>query len=387
MINTNKFTIHITKEQEKSYFSIPFEIPNNIENCTISYDYKEGVVDIGAQAQSKFLGWSGSNKKEIIIGSHPSKGYYKMNLEPGTYEIMVGAYKIPDNGLDVTYEIKFQEKKDRWLSGDLHMHSTASDGQYDTYTLAQKAKKAGLDFICITDHNNFSENFFLPNIENLTIIPGVEWTHYKGHMNIMGLHAPFDSFVLNTQEDMDKFIQGVRNKGAIVTANHPKDNGCPYLWESDNYDLFEIWNGPMRPSNNRAIQMWHDLLMEGKHIPIVGGSDYHRSMHPVNLGHPTTRVYAKSNTQEDILDALLHGKAYVTASPKGPYMDYEIKDEYLHVELEHASMMKGEIITNLGKVCEFKDKISLKIDKDWTFAYIIIKHLRVKAISNAIWFK
>jgi len=387
MSNKQVMNIHITKEQEGTYFTLPFEMPENTENCTIRYSYAEGVVDIGAQAPNQFLGWSGSNKKEITIGQHPSKGYYKKELSAGTYEIMIGAYKIPsENGLDVTYEIEYQPKVARWLSGDLHMHSTASDGQYDTYVLAKKAKKVGLDFIAITDHNNFSENFYLPNIEQLTIIMGVEWTHYMGHMNIMGLPAPFESFVLNTEEDMANFISDVHSKGAIVTANHPKDNGCPYLWSSDDYDLFEIWNGPMRPSNMRAIQMWHELLMEGKRVPIVGGSDYHRSLHPVFLGHPTTRVFAKSNSQEDILEGILAGNAYVTSSPKGPHIEMNVEDKFLNIKVEKAPFMRAELITNLGKVHDFKKEAKVEIQPEWTFAYVIVKAIRVQAITNAVWF-
>lgn len=67
------------------------------------------------------------------------------------------------------------------------MHSTASDGRKDVYTLAKKAQKTGLDFIAVSDHNNYSENFSLPKISGLTFIPAVEWTHYKGHMNFFGV--------------------------------------------------------------------------------------------------------------------------------------------------------------------------------------------------------
>lgn len=39
------------------------------------------------------------------------------------------------------------------LRGDLHMHSTASDGRADAETMARAARAAGLEYIAITDHS------------------------------------------------------------------------------------------------------------------------------------------------------------------------------------------------------------------------------------------
>ena len=39
------------------------------------------------------------------------------------------------------------------LRGDLHMHTTATDGRADAETMARAAKAAGLDYIAITDHS------------------------------------------------------------------------------------------------------------------------------------------------------------------------------------------------------------------------------------------
>lgn len=42
------------------------------------------------------------------------------------------------------------------IRGDLHMHTTASDGRCDIITLAQHAKLIGYEYICITDHSRSS---------------------------------------------------------------------------------------------------------------------------------------------------------------------------------------------------------------------------------------
>ena len=84
------------------------------------------------------------------------------------------------------------------------------------------------------------------------------------------------------------------------------------------FDCLEIWNGPMRESNLRAVGLWQSLLAAGKKIPICGGSDYHRDTPFLFLGGPTTCVYALSSSPSDILAALRQGHAYITYAPYGP---------------------------------------------------------------------
>lgn len=377
----------VTKDKEGTYYKIPFDMPADMDTVYISYAYDEGTIDLGIYDSERFLGWSGSNKKTVSIGARSELGYLQTKLHKGTYYIAVGAYKIPnDNGIEVTYEIDYRPKEERWLSGDLHMHTNASDGEYDAYTLAKKAQKLGLDFISITNHNNYNENFYLPNIPGLTIIPGVEWTHYKSHMNFYGVKAPFTDFAINTEEEMQDLIQEVKDKGAIVSVNHPQEKSCGFLWKTHNYDLLEVWNGPMRPANVRSLKMWHDMLVSGKRIPIIGGSDFHRSKHPVRLGNPITRVYAKSNTYEDIIEAILAGKCYVTSSMNGPSIEMKHENNHLEVTVENAKNCTVQLITQDGVIAKFKHRKTLPVSAHWKFAYVVVRGLWIKAISNPIYF-
>ena len=210
------------------------------------------------------------------------------------------------------------------------MHSTASDGVFSPWELGERAKAAGLDFIAVADHNNYAENLHLPFVPGVTYIPAVEWTHYKGHMNFFGVTAPFENgFIANTKEEMRALIRRARAMGAAVSVNHPKCPFCPYLWEDDTaFDLMEIWNGPYTPSNARALAHWHSPLLEGRRIPIVGGSDFHKPG-IVKLGHPTTVARADSADAGDLLAAICAGHAYVTESPKGPRLTLGYGEAYM----------------------------------------------------------
>ncbi len=420
---TIKIIHKIPKEREGTYYTVPFTVGEGVEKINIRYSYPNATkgllgdlhpvntIDIGLMDQNGcFLGWSGSARSEISVGEFSStKGYLSQPILPGEWKIIVGAYHVADEGLDVTYDIEFIKKERRLLFGDLHIHSDASDGKYDSLTLASIAKKRGLDFIALANHNNFSENLYLPHENDLTFIPAVEWTHYKGHMNFFGVKVPFEnSFIANNEEEMEKLVAHARSLGAVISVNHPKCGICPYLWESEDFDMVEIWNGPMRPTNSRGIAFWTELLKKGRHVPAVGGSDYHKPFMPVRLGNPVTAVLSESRGEKDILSAISHGHSFITSGvDKVKLMincgeaimgDTVIGNErLLSIEAEN---LKGEdlvLVTDKGeetavKRCFGEVNTGLSLPADISFAYLKAVYRAankeyVRAITNPVYFK
>lgn len=313
----------VDKSREGSYYSVPFCVPEGVRSLTVrcSYPKQGSVIDLGLEdGQGQFLGWSGSSREYVTVGEFDATpGYLMEPVRAGTWHILVGAYHVREGGVQVRYEVTFDAGGKAWLFGDLHVHSDASDGQHDIPTLARMAKKEGLDFLAVTNHNNYSENFFLPRVPGLTLIPGTEWTHYRGHMNFLGIQKPFTgSFVANDLEGMRAITRQARERGALISANHPRCNVCPYLWEDeDSFQLVEVWNGPMRKINRDGIAWWTELLQKGKKVWAVGGSDFHRDRGPVRVGNPVTAVYSDSPSAKDILSAVARGRCYVTSGVRG----------------------------------------------------------------------
>lgn len=412
----------IPKEREKTYYTVPFHVESGVEKITVKYSYPNATkgllgdmhplntVDIGLMDRDgNFLGWSGSSRDEISVGEYSStKGYLSQPILPGEWQIIVGAYHIEDGGVEVTYNIEFEKKQPRWLYGDLHIHSDASDGKFSAYEIAVSAQKIGLDFIALANHNNYSENFSLPKISGLTFIPAVEWTHYNGHMNFFGVNAPFEnSFIANNEEDAAKLIEHARSLGAVISVNHPKCKICPYLWKNENFDTVEIWNGPMRPTNLRGIAYWTDLLRRGKKVPAVGGSDYHRPLNPAKIGNPVTAVYSNSRSDKDILDAIRHGHCFVTNGINGAklfitcgkaVMGDTVTDSERLLKIS-AQNLKGDdlvLVTNRGetpilKRCCGDTQTTVSIENDVTFAYLKAvyyphKTEYIRAVTNPIYF-
>ncbi len=408
----------ILKTEEGSYFTVPFSVPENTEKITVKYSYfKKGkgfwsdlrpsnTIDVGlCDEKGNFLGWSGSAHSEIFVGEHQSSpGYLRKPINAGEWQILAGAYHVMPQGVRVKYEITFEQKRERLLYGDLHMHSTASDGALSSYELAVKAKEQGLDFIGIADHNNYAENFHLPDVSGVTCVPAVEWTHYKGHMNFFGVKAPFDSFfAANSAEDMRLVISHARESGAVVSVNHPMDHFCPYLWEDDDaYDMMEIWNGPMRPANTKALEKWTELLRAGRKIPIVGGSDFHRPRSFAKLGNPVTGVYAASASAEDILNAVKNGRAFVCAKKGAARLDLSYGESKMGQTAVYSPdtplVIKSSVEKLILVTADGEREISAKggsvsVDPgDTPFAYVKVKSGACKfgslrAVSNPIYFK
>ncbi len=408
----------ITKDKEGQYYTLPFDVPEGVVKITVSYDYYKptkgmmgdlkpsNTIDIGLMDdKGNFLGWSGSAHKTIYVGQYDSSaGYLCQKINSGAWSIIIGAYHVMDGGVEVTYNIDFEHEGEVLLYGDLHMHSTASDGAFSAYELGKMAKEKGLDFIGIANHNNFSENLHLPHIDGLTFVPAVEWTHYKGHMNFFGVAAPFEnSFIANTKEEMQSIISHAKSLGAVISVNHPECPLCPYKWgDDDAYDMMEIWNGPMRGTNVRGIAKWTSLLKGGRQIPAVGGSDYHKPKQFAVLGSPVTAVYSPSRSAEDILGAIKKGNCFVAETKDtvkikltygGAVMGQTaewLENEWLEI---FADTKKVTLVTDKGeKELTLKDshlKVRLKKVK---FAYIKVykgfgKLKRTCAVSNPIYFK
>ena len=371
-------------------------MPENIESFSLAYRYdrhhesdtgKEGftsrqevnIVDLGLISPDGMqVGASGSDKTQVqVSATYSTPGYRICNLVPGQWNILLGAYKVAAQGVTVHYELTFSPKRLRLFKGDPHLHTRASDGVLSVEELAQHARRHGLDFLAISDHNQMVSADSLPCLPGVTLIPGIEWTHYKGHANFLGVDRAYDEpFFANGPEEVQARFNSARERGAFIVINHPFDENCPFQFDLNSlpFDCLEIWNGPMRVSNLQAIGLWHSLLSAGKKIPICGGSDYHRSQLFLFPGGPTTCVFAMSASPADILSALRQGHAYIIFAPNGPTLemtaaDAILGDSVLFPEVKEIGIKVGGLLAgDVLQVTTGNDSTTLlKADSDGKF--------------------
>ncbi len=436
-IETKKtISFFIAHERQGTYFTLPFDMPPDTEVFTLSYHYERrraseiplergkatsrqevNVIDLGLVAPGGCqVGASGSDKMEIFVSeTRATPGYHPCPLELGPgWQIIVGAYKVAAEGVTVRYELSFAPKHLRLLKGDLHTHTVASDGDLTVEELARHALWQGLDFLAITDHNNMAVPDSLPQLPGLTLIPGVEWTHYQGHARFLGVDKPYDGpFFTNTIEEMQARFASARQRGALITIDHPLEPGCEFKFDLQSipFDCLEIWNGPVRESNLKAMGLWYSLLAAGKKIPICGGSDYHRDSLFFFLGGPTMCLYVLSPSPADILDALKQGHGYITFAPDGPSLEMAAGEAMLgdsvpfsqinQLQITARGLLAGDVVnvvTAGGRTPVFKAELDGKWEGNFLmdapgFAYVEILRSFVPGlpllpalVSNPIYF-
>jgi hypothetical protein len=371
-----KLDLFIDHSRQGEYFTLPFSMPDDVESLALSYRYprhleietgtanfrgrqEANIIDLGLIApDGRQVGASGSDKLDIIVREvDATPGYTPWSMTPGEWQILVGAYMVALEGVSVTYEITFTQKHRRLVKGDLHTHTLASDGVHTVEELGWKALRNGLDYVAITDHNQMISREALPCIQGVTLIPGVEWTHYQGHASFLGVDRPYDApFATNTLDETRQRFESARERGALIIANHPFEEGCEFRYDLQDlpFDCLEIWNGPMRISNLQAVGLWQSLLVSGRKIPACGGSDYHRDTPFIFLGGPTTCIYTMSQGPSDILSALKNGHAFITFAPNGPTLDLYAGDAIVgetvswdavkNVEIRASGLIPGDVI-------------------------------------------
>ena len=352
---------------------LPFEVPPGVRRLEVSYHFAraepqpegepDDVVDIGVfDARGidflggGFRGWTGSARRSFFITpQEATPGYIRGPLLPGQWQIFLD-YRIHHSevlpywvhvNLDIDPEEGSQAPAaepepalrrasasprtgpGRWYRGDFHSHTVHSDGYNTIDEYVVEARRVGLDFLAITDHNtcsHFEEIAQRPVRANVLLIPGEEVTTFKGHANVWGLGCWVD-FRCGDDAAMQRVVDFVHGRGGLFSPNHPKRG---YPWKFANvrgYRVTEAWQGPWRLYNAESLDFWERRLRAGERVVAVGGSDCHSIppavfIHPWTLGTPCTWVYAHGPPDEAaILDGVRAGHVFVSEDPTGPFLE------------------------------------------------------------------
>jgi Predicted metal-dependent phosphoesterases (PHP family) len=219
----------------------------------------------------------------------------------------------------------------KWIACELHTHTFHSDGRQSLLELARGAADLGFDCIALTDHNTMSglaEREAAESATGITIIPGMEWTTFYGHMVTVGLQQ----FVDWRQADIRGIGSGAaevrKHSGAAGMAHpfrigSPICTGCYWEFEVENWqdlDYIEVWSGtfaPVKADNRRAFAFWTDRLNEGVRIAATSGRDWHEQ---VATEEPISVTYLGLEDETAPIDreavrSLKAGRAVVTIGP------------------------------------------------------------------------
>ncbi len=341
-----------------------FDVPPGTGAIRVSLDHdpqgsaaepaQGAVLDLGligpgslAFGTPAFRGWSGSERRTVIVGaSRATPGYRPGPIEAGRWHAILGLYAIPVEGCAYRLDVDLLAAEPgepgepgqphpsglakaaariaaaqprpavrRWIACDLHAHTVHSDGADEITTVADVALEAGLEVLFVTDHNTDSHHPQLAAAgaaAGIELLPGEEVTTYGGHFNALGTRSWID-FRHTAAEQVRAAIDEIHAQAGLASINHPASGGSPWTHGTDlPFDLVEVWNGPWRSENERALRWWTELLRSGRRPTAVGGSDAHsRTAQGQPIGSPVTWVLAAEPGRDAIIDGLRAGRAIV----------------------------------------------------------------------------
>ncbi len=341
---------------------LPFEVPYGACALRVELDYERSgaIMDLGCLGAAGFRGWSGGSRRSFVISAgQATPGYLPGELEPGTWQVMIGLYRVPPAGADyrVSVEVSgtpgeltpepapepmppLEERPDRrllpatpgrrWLAGDLHMHTVHSDGVLTVPELARFAAGRGLDYVAITDHNTISHHAELPAASaahGIALVPGQEVTVEAGHAGALG-----DIGWIDFREPADQWLEACERAGGLLSVNHPY--GGQLAWTAPmkrRPPLLEVWHWSWLDTTWTAPLSWWQAW-DPAAIP-VGGSDWHRPGSDAPPGAPTTWVEAEAQEPAAILAALAAGRTAISAGRDSAVL-LRVGDEFVASEAD-----------------------------------------------------
>ncbi|HVS32245.1 MAG TPA: CehA/McbA family metallohydrolase [Thermoanaerobaculia bacterium] len=218
------------------------------------------------------------------------------------------------------------------FKGNLHTHTSQSDGDTPPDEVARWYREHGYDFLVITDHDKITLAAAVPG---LLLIPGEEVTDRLPdrplHVNAIGLTrlVPPQGGATVT-EVLQRNVDAVRAAGGIALINHPNFNwafGSDELKNVSGASLLEIASGhPLVNSEGGAgvasvESIWDDVLTSGRMIYAAGVDDSHDFKSRTDgggarPGRAWVVVRAASATAETIVKALADGEFYASTGVK-----------------------------------------------------------------------
>ena len=218
-----------------------------------------------------------------------------------------------------------------WLKGNVHTHTTNSDGRAEPQERVEGYAEQGYEFLCLSDHYAITRIDALQTPEGFVLIQGAELhpdNPFGGqvhHFVALNIDAEIDSKKMPPQHVIDE----VRRQGGSIWQAHPH-------WSSVNVmrDVLplrglaglEVFNTTCcRAGRGESSIHWDDWMeQEDRLYPALATDDAHardEAQRDTYGGWTMARV--KERTATAVVEALEKGMSYASTGP-------EIVDIRLH---------------------------------------------------------
>ena len=273
-----------------------------------------------------------------------------------------------------------------FYKGNLHSHTTISDGMLTPEQNVAQYKEHGYHFLCMSEHDIYTDHRAQFNTENFIVLPGVEATavlyraigtneRYKLHHmhGILGTtemqqNAPEGTFGHLQYLPPIKFFgqwEGakaaqqlsdmLRAHGCVVTYNHPVWSRVldEEFMDTTGVTALEIFN--YNSTNEAAVGSglvhWDRMLRAGKRINGFASDDNHNEGLFDDACGGWICVQAESLTHDAIVENFMKGNYYSSAGPE--IYDWGVRDGKVWIDcskVERVNFVAGNIVNDGGTV-------------------------------------
>ncbi len=227
----------------------------------------------------------------------------------------------------------------RFYRGNLHAHTTNSDGRVSPQECMRLYREAGYDFLALTDHWFAGEE---QDFGGMLVLPGAEYD-FAFPAQLLHIVCLFPSRALSEGivrgMDYREVIARVNRSGGIVIAAHPawSLNTHDFLAGLDGVDIAEVYNTisgePFNAPRANSEGILDVAASNGRLFGFVASDDAHFYQGEQCVSY--TMVQAEDLSVRSVLDALRKGRFYASQGPE--FRNIEIRGDEIAVETSPVS--------------------------------------------------
>lgn len=249
----------------------------------------------------------------------------------------------------------------RWYKGNLHTHTTNSDGAWSPEQVVSEYISKGYDFIFITDHGKVTDVSGLSRDGHL-VLNGEELSAGRSelgesyHLVALNLKEVISGKGITSQEVIDL----VRSKGGEVIIAHPYWSGLTIndIINLEGHIGIEVFNTTCFSSigKGHSVIHWDDLLARGKQAWGFAVDDTHQHFNdhrPIDICRAWIMAKLPELTEAEVMRAIKAGRFYAS---NGPIIhDISVEDGKISVSTSEVKVINfivdisgGESFTAMG---------------------------------------
>ena len=254
----------------------------------------------------------------------------------------------------------------RWYKGNLHTHTTNSDGAWSPDRVIDEYIANGYDFLFITDHGkvvNVSglsrESFLVLHGEEF----GIRGSELGYHYHLVALNLK-NTILEQYAPDAQKLIDIIKSEGAEAIIAHPYWSGLTVndILSLEGHIGIEIYNSTcfFSIAKGHSVIHWDDLLNRGKLMWGFAVDDSHQHFNnhrPIDICDAWIMVKMSELTEASVMHAIKSGHFY---SSNGPVIhNVTIQDGKISVSTSEVKIIKFIANAHNGESFTAKEKGSL----------------------------